>query len=150
MVATVLFRIFYIVFKSRASAGTLLRIYLDAKTMSDSKKNKGNAILVNRPWRPIGLWDVEAPTFSIDSRFTDGGKVVSPTRRTPFIPHKDSWYSFLLRGWVDPRAIVQMDVLVKLKNSTSSGLEPATWKVYELKRGSTSCKLDCVIGAEIA
>jgi hypothetical protein len=31
----------------------------------------------NMPWRPIGLWDVEALTFSLDSRLTDGGKVVS-------------------------------------------------------------------------
>jgi hypothetical protein len=27
---------------------------------------------------------------------TDGGKVVTPTRRPPFTPQKDSWYSFLL------------------------------------------------------
>jgi hypothetical protein len=30
-----------------------------------------------RPWRPLGLREVEAPTFS-DIRLTDGGKVVSP------------------------------------------------------------------------
>jgi hypothetical protein len=35
----------------------------------------------NRPWKPIGLWDVEAPTFSVYSRLTDGGKVVSLTRK---------------------------------------------------------------------
>jgi hypothetical protein len=28
-------------------------------------------------WRPIELWVVEAPIFSLDSRLTDGGKVVS-------------------------------------------------------------------------
>jgi hypothetical protein len=38
----------------------------------------------NRPWRPIGLWEVEASTFSLDNRLTDGGKVVSLTRRPPF------------------------------------------------------------------
>jgi hypothetical protein len=42
----------------------------------------------NRPWRPIRLWDVEAPTFSLDSRLTDGGKVVSLMRRPPFNPRK--------------------------------------------------------------
>jgi hypothetical protein len=52
----------------------------------------------NRPWRPIGLWDVGAPTFSLDSRLTDGGKVVSLTRRPPFSPQEDSWYSFLLEA----------------------------------------------------
>jgi hypothetical protein len=48
--------------------------------------------------------------FFLDRRFTDGGKVVSLTRRPPFIPQEDSWYSFLLeaesthgqlRGWKD-------------------------------------------------
>jgi hypothetical protein len=40
-----------------------------------------------RPWRPLGLREVEASTFS-DIRLTDGGKVVSPTRRPLFIPMK--------------------------------------------------------------
>jgi hypothetical protein len=31
---------------------------------------------------------VEAPTFSLDNRFTDGGEVVSFTRRLPFTPRK--------------------------------------------------------------
>jgi hypothetical protein len=38
-----------------------------------------------RPWRLLGLREVEAPTFS-DIRLTDGGKVVSPTRRPLFAP----------------------------------------------------------------
>jgi hypothetical protein len=40
-----------------------------------------------RLWRPLGLREVEAPTFS-DMRLTDGGKVVSPTRRPLFTPRK--------------------------------------------------------------
>jgi hypothetical protein len=40
-----------------------------------------------RPWRPLGLREVEAPTFS-DIRFTDGDKVVSPMRRLLFTPRK--------------------------------------------------------------
>jgi hypothetical protein len=40
-----------------------------------------------RPWRPLGLREVEAPTFS-DIQLTDGGKVVSPTRRPLFTPRK--------------------------------------------------------------
>jgi hypothetical protein len=40
-----------------------------------------------RPWRPLGLREVEAPTFS-DIRVTDGGKVVSTTRRPHFTPRK--------------------------------------------------------------
>jgi hypothetical protein len=42
----------------------------------------------NRPWTPIGLWDIEAPTFSLDNRLTDGGKVVT----LPPPPQEDSWY----------------------------------------------------------
>jgi hypothetical protein len=39
-----------------------------------------------RPWRPLGLREVEAPTFS-DIRLIDSGKVVvSPTRRPLFTP----------------------------------------------------------------
>jgi hypothetical protein len=40
-----------------------------------------------RPWRLLGLPEVEAPTIS-DIRQTDGGKVVSPTRRPLFTPRK--------------------------------------------------------------
>jgi hypothetical protein len=43
-----------------------------------------------RPWRPLGLRDVEAPTIS-DIRLIDGGKVVGPMRRPFFIPQEDSW-----------------------------------------------------------
>jgi hypothetical protein len=35
----------------------------------------------NRPWKAIGLWDVEVPTFSLDNRLTDGGKVIRTARR---------------------------------------------------------------------
>jgi hypothetical protein len=38
-----------------------------------------------RPWRPVGLREFEAPTFS-DIRLIDGGKVVSPMRRPLFTP----------------------------------------------------------------
>jgi hypothetical protein len=56
----------------------------------------------NRPWRPVGLWDVEVPTFCLDSRLTDGGKVVSPTHRPLFTLQEGSWYSFLLEAESTP------------------------------------------------
>jgi hypothetical protein len=40
-----------------------------------------------RPRRPLGFPEVEVPTFS-DIRLTEGGKVVSPTRRPLFTPRK--------------------------------------------------------------
>jgi hypothetical protein len=40
-----------------------------------------------RPWRPLGLREVVAPTFS-DICLTDGGRVVSPRRRPLFTPRK--------------------------------------------------------------
>jgi hypothetical protein len=36
-------------------------------------------------WRPLGLREVEAPTFS-DIWLVDGGKVASPTRLLLFTP----------------------------------------------------------------
>jgi hypothetical protein len=52
----------------------------------------------NRPWRPIGLWDVEAPTFSLGNRLRDGDEFLSLTRRPPFSPQEDFWYTFLLEA----------------------------------------------------
>jgi hypothetical protein len=54
------------------------------------------AFFDNIPLRPIGLWDAEAPTFSLDNRLTDSSKVVSLAPQLPFTPQEDSWYSFLL------------------------------------------------------
>jgi hypothetical protein len=50
-------------------------------------KVKVKKFSVYRPWRPLGLRQVEAPTFS-DIRLIDGGKVVRPTRRPLFTPRK--------------------------------------------------------------
>jgi hypothetical protein len=52
-----------------------------------TSEEKALGTYCNRPWRSIGLWDVEAPTFS-RHQLTDGGKVVSPMRRPPFSPRK--------------------------------------------------------------
>jgi hypothetical protein len=46
-----------------------------------------------RPWRPLELREVEAPTFS-HIRLIDGGKVVSPTRRPLFTSRKISGTHF--------------------------------------------------------
>jgi hypothetical protein len=79
------------------------------------KRQKGRTIPVNRPWRPIELWDVEATTFSLDSRLTVGNKAVSLTRRRPPPPPWRFLVLVYFRGWVDLRAIVRLEELGKLK-----------------------------------
>jgi hypothetical protein len=37
---------------------------LPAKLLGFKGKVKGKVYLCNRPWRPIGLWDVKASAFS--------------------------------------------------------------------------------------
>jgi hypothetical protein len=34
----------------------------------------------------------------LDNRLTDGDEVVSLMRRSPFTPHENSWYLFLLEA----------------------------------------------------
>jgi hypothetical protein len=72
------------------------------KGKEKKRKKEGKSYPCNRPWRPIGLWDVEDPTFSLDNRHTDGDEVVSLTPRPPFTPQEDSWYSFLLEAESTP------------------------------------------------
>jgi hypothetical protein len=44
-----------------------------------------------------------------------------------FYSQEDSWYSYLLRGTVNPRAIVRLEGLGLLKNPVTLGIEPATF-----------------------
>jgi hypothetical protein len=46
---------------------------------------------------PEGCETLRLP-YSPDNRLTDGGEIVSLTRRPPFNPQEDSWYSFLLEA----------------------------------------------------
>jgi hypothetical protein len=51
------------------------------------KKKKGKAIPVRGSEGPQGCETSRPPHF-LDSRLTDGGEIVIPTRRPPFIPRK--------------------------------------------------------------
>jgi hypothetical protein len=64
---------------------------------SDPPSVKSTFLKRNRPWRPIRLWDVEAPTFSrqLAHRWRLGCQPYAPAA---FYPHDDSWYSFLLEA----------------------------------------------------
>jgi hypothetical protein len=48
-----------------------------------------------------GCETLRLPHF-LDNRITDGDKVNSLTRRPPFTPREDSWYSFLLEAELTP------------------------------------------------
>jgi hypothetical protein len=61
----------------------------------------GEKFSLYKPWRPLGLREVEAPTFS-DIRLINGGKVCHPYALATFYSHKNSWYSFLLEAGSTP------------------------------------------------
>jgi hypothetical protein len=62
-----------------------------------------------RPWQALrvpGGWGSQISKQSAHE---------GPTHRPPLLHRKCSWYSFLLRGWVDPRAIVRPEGLYQWK-----------------------------------
>jgi hypothetical protein len=61
------------------------------------RRNKGKAIPVIGHEGLEGCETSRLPYF-LDNRLTDGGEVVSPTRRPPFTPQEGSWYSLLLEA----------------------------------------------------
>jgi hypothetical protein len=85
-------------------------------------KKKRRIYPFNRPWRPIGLWDHEVPTFSRQStyRWRWGCQPYAPD--TPLPPGR-----FLVlvsvRGWVDSKAFTST-----ANSMTSSEIQPATFR----------------------
>jgi hypothetical protein len=73
------------------------------------------------------LSDVENPTFSTQSTHR-WGRCCQPYAPAALYPKEDSVYSFLLEAEPNPRAIVRLDGLCKLKYSiNSSDIEPANF-----------------------
>jgi hypothetical protein len=83
------------------------------------KRKEGKATPVTARGGPQGC-DKSRLSHFLESRLTYGGEVVSPTRRPPFTPQEVSRYSFLLRGWVEPRAIVRPEWLGKLSKNLNA------------------------------
>jgi hypothetical protein len=77
----------------------LLRSFLNK--FNSPPKRKCKAIPVTGRGGPKDCETLRLPHF-LDNRFTDGGKVVSLTRRPPFTPRKDFCYSFLLEAESTP------------------------------------------------
>jgi hypothetical protein len=106
---------------------TLVHVELDPVNTRIQFRLIFKAIPVNRPWKPIGLWEVEAPTLSWQSahRWRQGCQsyasaiIYSPGRFLVLIS---------VRDWVDPRVLVRLEGLSKLKKFTPSGLDPATFR----------------------
>jgi hypothetical protein len=70
----------------------------------------------NRPWRPIGLWDVEAPTFSRQSAHRWAVRSVSRAGRS--LPPRRFLALIFVIGWVDPRVLLRLERLGQLKKSS--------------------------------
>jgi hypothetical protein len=82
----------------------------------------------DRPWRPIGLWDVEAPTFSRQS--AQRWRWSFPPYAPAALPPGRFLVLISVIGWVDPRGVVRLVGLGQLKNPmTSSGIEPTTFRL---------------------
>jgi hypothetical protein len=77
-------------------------------------KGKGKAIPVTGRGGPIGLWDIEAPTFSriLAHRWRWGRQPYTPAA---FSPPGRFLALISVTGWVEPRATVRLGGLGKLK-----------------------------------
>jgi hypothetical protein len=73
----------------------------DISCLRSRGHGEGETVSVNRSWRPIGLWDVEAPTFSRQSahRWRWGCHFYASAA---LHPQEDSWYSFVLEAESNP------------------------------------------------
>jgi hypothetical protein len=89
-------------FPARRMASFMYRTdYYSTAQYHNKEVKKGQCYPCNRPWRPIGLWDVEAPTYSRQSahRWRWGCKPYAPAI---LYFQANSWYSSLLEAESTP------------------------------------------------
>jgi hypothetical protein len=94
-----------------------------------------------RPWSPIGLRDVEAPT-KIGSQIAVrlSCQPYAPTGR--LLPLGRFRVLIFVRGWIDPRATQRLVGLGRLQNPmTSSEIEPV---IFRLVAYTTACPPYCL------
>jgi hypothetical protein len=90
---------------------------------------EGNTIPVTCHGGLLGLWDDETPTFSRQLAHR-GWWDCQPYALASFYPPGRFLVPISVRGWVDPRAIVQLEELEQLKNPMiSSGIELVTFQL---------------------
>jgi hypothetical protein len=96
--------------------------FVSVKGKQLTYEQKGKAIPLTGRGGPQGCETSRFPYF-LDNRLTDGGEVVSLTRRpSALYPQEDSWYLFLL-------VAVRLEGLGQLKYPMTSGIEPATFRL---------------------
>jgi hypothetical protein len=95
--------IFWIIYRGAIGEKRLMSTApcLQVCSICKTRDQKGKAIPVTGREDPQGYETSRLPHF-LDNRLTDCGEVVSPTRRPPFTPQEDSWYSFLLEAESTP------------------------------------------------
>jgi hypothetical protein len=90
------------------------------------KKEKCKTVPVTGHGGPWGYERSRLQHF-LDSRLTDGSDVFSLILRLPYTPRKVLVF-ISVGGWVEPKAIVQLEGLSQLENPvTSSGVKPVTF-----------------------
>jgi hypothetical protein len=95
---------------------------------------KGKAIPVTGRGGPYDCETSGLPHF-LDNRLTDGGEVVSLTRRPP-LPTGKFLVLISVRGSVDLRVIVRLEELDQLRKPiTSWGIELVTFRKYNINQG---------------